>query len=51
LTSVLLWCDEPHPYIVAAERAGRARELFVENLRRFLAGEPLRAVVDRARGY
>lgn len=25
--------------------------LFVDNLRRFLAGEPLRHVVDRARGY
>jgi glyoxylate/hydroxypyruvate reductase len=26
-------------------------ELFAENARRFLAGEPLNAVVDRARGY
>jgi glyoxylate/hydroxypyruvate reductase A len=25
--------------------------LFVDNLRRFLAGEPLRALVDRSRGY
>ena len=26
-------------------------ELFVDNLRRFLAGQPLRDAVDRARGY
>jgi phosphoglycerate dehydrogenase-like enzyme len=29
----------------------RAVELFCENLRRYLAGEPLRNVVDVARGY
>jgi phosphoglycerate dehydrogenase-like enzyme len=27
------------------------RQLFAENLRRYLAGQPLRNVVDRARGY
>lgn len=27
------------------------RDYFVEELRRFMAGEPLRSVVDRARGY
>jgi phosphoglycerate dehydrogenase-like enzyme len=26
-------------------------ELFVENVGRFLTGQPLRAVADRARGY
>jgi phosphoglycerate dehydrogenase-like enzyme len=29
----------------------RAHELFLENLRRYLAGEPLKFVVDKARGY
>ena len=29
----------------------RAVELFCDNLRRYLAGEPLRNVVDPARGY
>jgi phosphoglycerate dehydrogenase-like enzyme len=33
------------------DRAALVAELFVENARRFLAGEPLKAVVDRARGY
>jgi len=26
-------------------------ELFVDNLRRYLTGEPLRNVVDKTRGY
>lgn len=30
---------------------GAVRELFADNLRRFLDGEPLRNVVDRSRGY
>ena len=34
-----------------AERSGLIADLFVENARRFLAAEPLKAVVDRARGY
>ena len=29
----------------------RAVEIFTDNLRRYLAGEPLRNVVDPARGY
>jgi phosphoglycerate dehydrogenase-like enzyme len=29
----------------------RCAELFAENLRRFLGGEPLLNLVDRARGY
>ena len=33
------------------ERASLVAELFAENARRFLAGEPLKTVVDRARGY
>jgi phosphoglycerate dehydrogenase-like enzyme len=33
------------------QRSAAVAEIFVENLRRFLAGEPLRTAVDRARGY
>jgi glyoxylate/hydroxypyruvate reductase len=33
------------------ERPARVAELFADNVRRFLAGEPLTGVVDRARGY
>jgi phosphoglycerate dehydrogenase-like enzyme len=33
------------------ERSAAVAELFADNARRFLAGEPLKAVVDRARGY
>ena len=33
------------------ERSAAVAEIFAENARRFLAGEPLTAVVDRARGY
>ena len=33
------------------ERAAHVAEMFADNARRFLAGEPLDAVVDRARGY
>ena len=36
----------PHP-----QRDRFVAELFVENLRRFLDGEPLREVVDRKAGY
>ena len=31
--------------------AGPLRQLFAENLRRYLDGQPLLNVVDRARGY
>jgi len=34
-----------------ANMAGPLRELFADNLRRYLDGRPLRNVVDRARGY
>jgi phosphoglycerate dehydrogenase-like enzyme len=30
---------------------GGARRLFVENLRRYLSGDPLLNLVDRTRGY
>lgn len=33
------------------ERQARIADLFADNARRFLAGEPLTAVVDRERGY
>ena len=33
------------------ERSRAIADIFVDNARRFLAGEPLNAVVDRARGY
>jgi len=32
-------------------RAAAVADIFADNARRFLAGEPLNAVVDRARGY
>lgn len=41
----------PHVGGLHPERDRLVAELFVENLRRFAAGEPLREVVDRARGY
>ena len=33
------------------DRGAAVAEIFADNARRFLAGEPLTAVVDRARGY
>ena len=33
------------------ERSSAVAEIFADNARRFLAGEPLNAVVERARGY
>jgi phosphoglycerate dehydrogenase-like enzyme len=33
------------------ERSKAVAEIFIENARRFLAGEPLKTAVDRARGY
>jgi phosphoglycerate dehydrogenase-like enzyme len=41
----------PHVGGLHPVRDSFVAELFVENLRRFAAGEPLREVVDRARGY
>ena len=41
----------PHIGGLHPRRDALVAELFVDNLRRFLAGEPLREVVDRARGY
>jgi len=41
----------PHVAAVAALTGARREQLFVENVRRFGAGEPLRNVVDKAAGY
>lgn len=41
----------PHISGLSAQYAERAATIFTENLRRYLAGEPLWNVVDKARGY
>ncbi|HEY3066147.1 MAG TPA: D-2-hydroxyacid dehydrogenase [Methylomirabilota bacterium] len=41
----------PHVGGLHPERDTLVAELFGDNVRRFVAGEPLREVVDRARGY
>lgn len=41
----------PHVAGVAAVYDARASSVFCENLRRYLAGQPLTNVIDRARGY
>ena len=41
----------PHIGGLHPTRDRRVAELFTENARRYLAGEPLKEVVDRARGY
>ncbi|ADU51208.1 D-isomer specific 2-hydroxyacid dehydrogenase NAD-binding protein [Thermaerobacter marianensis DSM 12885] len=41
----------PHNAGAMRDYTGAALELFLENLRRFLRGEPLRNVVDKERGY
>jgi len=41
----------PHVGGLHPTRDDIVAELFVDNLRRFAAGEPLREVVDRSRGY
>ena len=51
-----LWTTEgitifPHVGGLHPERDDIVAELWVENLRRFADGQPLREVVDRARGY
>lgn len=51
-----LWTTEgitifPHVGGLHPERDEIVAELWVENLRRFADGQPLREVVDRARGY
>lgn len=52
-----LW-DMPNVYICPHSSSGwtdglqaRQKQLFLDNLRRFVQGEPLASVVDRARGY
>ncbi|MBI2492127.1 MAG: D-2-hydroxyacid dehydrogenase [Candidatus Rokubacteria bacterium] len=41
----------PHVGGLHPQRDALVAELFADNLRRFVAGEPLRETVDRARGY
>jgi phosphoglycerate dehydrogenase-like enzyme len=41
----------PHVGGLHPERDGLVAELWVDNLKAFLADRPLRQVVDRARGY
>jgi phosphoglycerate dehydrogenase-like enzyme len=41
----------PHLGGGSPDRAAAVADIFADNARRFLAGEPLNAVVDRARGY
>ena len=41
----------PHISWSAPETAGRTVELFIENFRRYRAGQPLEGVVDTAAGY
>ncbi len=41
----------PHIGGLDAHRDEIVATLFVDNARRFLAGEPLVALVDRSRGY
>src|SRR5579859_3252870 len=41
----------PHNGATTAATAQRSVEIFVDNLRRYLAGEPLRNVVDKSAGY
>ena len=41
----------PHTAGGSPERRRRTTELFCQNLRRFLAGEPLLAVIDKEKGY
>ncbi len=41
----------PHSSDFTSRTEDRAAALFLDNLGRYLAGEPLRNVVDLARGY
>ena len=41
----------PHSASTVVAENGRITDLFIDNLRRYLAGEPLRNVFDRARGF
>jgi phosphoglycerate dehydrogenase-like enzyme len=41
----------PHVSGIMPDYNARAMEVFCENLRRYLAGQPLLNVIDRARGY
>ena len=41
----------PHTAGASPERDRRTTELFCQNLRRFMAGQPLLAVIDKEKGY
>jgi phosphoglycerate dehydrogenase-like enzyme len=41
----------PHVSTTSEHFAGRQADLFRDNLRRYLSGEPLRNIVDPDRGY
>ncbi len=41
----------PHCASIGNLQAARAAEIFIDNLRRYVSGEPLRNVVDRQAGY
>ncbi len=41
----------PHNGATTPGTAQRSVEIFIDNLRRYLSGEPLRNVVDKAAGY
>jgi phosphoglycerate dehydrogenase-like enzyme len=41
----------PHSMSTAADENDRLVTLFCDNLRRYVAGEPLRNVIDKVRGY
>jgi glyoxylate/hydroxypyruvate reductase len=41
----------PHSMSTALDENARLVDLFCDNLRRYLAGEALRNVFDKARGY
>jgi hypothetical protein len=41
----------PHSMSTSAAENGLLTDLFCDNLRRFLDGQPLRNVIDKRRGY
>ncbi|MDP7572159.1 MAG: hypothetical protein QF391_11200 [Myxococcota bacterium] len=41
----------PHTAGASPERDRRMTELFCQNLKRFLANQPLLAVIDKEKGY
>jgi phosphoglycerate dehydrogenase-like enzyme len=41
----------PHSMSTATSENARLTDLFADNLRRYVTGEPLRNVIDKVRGY